>query len=183
MKKHFYTLGLMLAATFTLTNCAQEIDNPNDVPSAGIPFEIVATSAETKTANTDATVNWVAGDALNIFHAEAGSNEYINDESFTVTAEDLASGRFTGELTEALTAGSYNWYAFYPYTSYIQTPANTSKGYTPVGSEAGEQQTQNGYDNMNHIAGENYPLYGVATGVASDDKPSIEMKHAYTVAK
>lgn len=183
MKKHFYTLGLMLASTFTLTNCAQEIDNPNDVPSAGIPFEIVATSAETKTANTDATVNWVAGDALNIFHAEAGSNEYINDESFTVTAEDLASGRFTGKLKEALTAGSYDWYAFYPYTSYIQTPANTSTGYTPVGSKAGAQQTQKGYDNMNHIAGENYPLYGVAIGVASNVKPSFEMKHAYTIAK
>lgn len=183
MKRHFYTLGLMLAATFTLTNCAQEIDNPNDVPSAGIPFEIVATSAETKTANSASVVSWVAGDALNIFHAEAGAAEYVNDNNFTIAAEDLTSGRFTGTLTEALTADSYDWYAFYPYSSYIKTPANTSTGYTPVGSKAGAQQTQKGYGNMNHIAGENYPLYGVATGVASNVKPSFEMKHAYTIAK
>lgn len=183
MKRHFYTLGLMLAATFTLTNCAQEIDNPNDVPSAGIPFEIVATSAETKTANSASVVSWVAGDALNVFHAEAGATEYVNDNNFTIAEEDLTSGRFTGTLTAALTADSYDWYAFYPYSSYIKTPANTSNGYTPIGSEAGVQQTQNGYDNMDHIAGENYPLYGVATGVASNVKPSFEMKHAYTIAK
>lgn len=183
MKRHFYTLGLMLAATFTLTNCAQEIDNPNDVPSAGIPFEIVATSAETKTANSASVVSWVSGDALNVFHAEAGATEYVNDNNFTIAAEDLTSGRFTGTLTAALTADSYDWYAFYPYSSYIKTPANTSNGYTPIGAEAGVQQTQNGYDNMDHIAGENYPLYGVATGVASNVKPSFEMKHAYTIAK
>ena len=173
----------MLAATFTLTNCAQEIDNPNDVPSAGIPFEIVATSAETKTANSASVVSWVSGDALNVFHAEAGATEYVNDNNFTIAAEDLTSGRFTGTLTAALTADSYDWYAFYPYSSYIKTPANTSNGYTPIGAEAGVQQTQNGYDNMDHIAGENYPLYGVATGVASNVKPSFEMKHAYTIAK
>ena len=71
MKRHFYTLGLMLAATFTLTNCAQEIDNPNDVPSAGIPFEIVANSAETKTANSASVVSWVAGDASVLCNGKA----------------------------------------------------------------------------------------------------------------
>lgn len=173
----------MLAATFTLTNCAQEIENPNDVLSAGIPFEIEATSAETKTANSASVVSWVAGDALNVFHAEAGATEYVNDNNFTIAAEDLTSGRFTGTLTEALTADSYDWYAFYPYKSQISSPANTSAGYTPIGSNASAYQTQNGYDNMDHIAGGNYPLYGVALGVASNVKPSFEMKHAYTVAK
>lgn len=186
MNKQIISWGMMLAAAFTLTNCTKEIDNPNQEPeTSGIPFELVATSVDTKTDNTAGVVAWSADDAINIFHAEATTDAYINDGSFTIQEADLNDGRFTGNLKEGetLSAEKYDWYAFYPYTSQIATPANTSKGYTPVGSKHNEKQAQDGYDNMNHISGTNYPLYGVAKNVASNDRPSITMNHAYSIAK
>ena len=186
MNKQIISWGMMLAAAFTLTNCTKEIDNPNQEPeTSGIPFELVATSVDTKTDNTAGVVAWSADDAINIFHAEATTDAYINDGSFTIQEADLNDGRFTGNLKEGetLSAEKYDWYAFYPYTSQIETPANTSKGWTPVGSKHNVKQAQDGYDNMNHISGTNYPLYGVAKNVASNDRPSITMNHAYSIAK
>lgn len=186
MNKQIISWGMMLAAAFTLTNCTKEIDNPNQEPeTSGIPFELVATSVDTKTDNTAGVVAWSADDAINIFHAEATTDAYINDGSFTIQEADLNDGRFTGNLKEGetLSAEKYDWYAFYPYTSQIATPANTSKGWTPVGSKHNEKQAQYGYDNMDHISGANYPLYGVAKNVASNDRPSITMNHAYSIAK
>ena len=90
MKRHFYTLGLMLAATFTLTNCAQEIENPaQELESAGYPFEIVVKTADTKTVNNDMKTEWVAGDAINLFHVLSEETTYINDGKFTISAEEI----------------------------------------------------------------------------------------------
>lgn len=64
MKRSFYALGLMLAATFTLTNCAKEMDAPVQEPSStGIPFEIIANAADTKTTNDGMSTVWAEGDA------------------------------------------------------------------------------------------------------------------------
>ena len=138
MKRRIFSLGLMLAATFTLTNCVKEVNQPVDVPSAGIPFEIVAFASEdTKTENDGMKTKWIENDAINLFHAVAGSEEYVSDNSFEITEENLAEGRFTGKLGGALDGSkSYDWYAFYPYNSYITTPANTS-GYSYVGHFGG----------------------------------------------
>ena len=68
MKRRIFSLGLMLAATFTLTNCIKEVNQPVDVPSAGIPFEIVASASEdTKTENDGMKTKWTADDAINLF--------------------------------------------------------------------------------------------------------------------
>ena len=180
MKRHFYALGLMLAATFTLTNCAQEIDNPNDVPSAGIPFEIVATSAETKTVNDGLNTKWVADDQINIFHAVAETNAYVADGAFTVAEADVATGRFTGTLSAALESDKvYDWYALYPYSEHVTTPGEHDEGYTYIGHSKGLNQS--GYDSMASLKGSVCPLYGIATAVPEGTKPSMTMNHISSI--
>ena len=176
MKRSFYALGLMLAATFTLTNCAKEIDAPVQEPeSVGIPFEIIANAVDTKTTNDGMSTVWAEGDALNVFHAEAGDATYVNDGEFTYGTTE--NGNFAGTLASELTAEAYDWYAFYPYSKYIKTPANTSSGYMAVGSKSNAVQTQTGNDSMAHIAGENYPMWGIADDVAAAETPAITMTH------
>lgn len=172
----------MLAATFTLTNCVKEVNQPVDVPSAGIPFEIVAFASEdTKTENDGMKTKWIDNDAINLFHAVAGSEEYVSDNSFTITKENLAEGRFKGELGGALDGSkSYDWYAFYPYSSYITTPANTS-GYSYVGHSGGLEQ--NGYNNMDALCDNVCPLYGIAENVPASELPSVKMNHLTSVVR
>ena len=111
-------MGVMLAATFTLTNCTEELQNPNEGKT---PYTIYANAADTKTANDGLSTVWVEGDALNVFHAAAGSTEYSANTKFTLT--DAASGQFdTEELAGELSAVN-DWYVLYPYSKYVTTPA------------------------------------------------------------
>lgn len=186
MKKYFLSLGLIAAAAFTLTNCTKEIDQPDQAPeSAGFPFEITASTAVTKTvAGDEYATNWANNDALSVFHAEAGSTEYGENDEFTITAENLASNRFTGNLTESLDASTkYDWYVFYPYKSAYNTPANTSSGVVYLGSKYNEVQTQTGYDSYSHLAGPNFPLYGKSKNTPATETPGIAMSHLTSALK
>lgn len=177
MKKQIFALGLMLAATFTLTNCAKEMDSITP-ENEGVAFEIVASAPQVKTVNDGMKTTWKANDAINLFHAVTDGTSYVNDNSFKITADNLAAGKFTGTLTGSLDPlKEYDWYAFYPYSSHIKTPASTSSGYMPVGSKSNEKQKQTGNSNMAHIAGDNYPVAGRATAVPANSTPVIEMSH------
>ena len=80
MKRQIISWGMMLAAAFTLTNCAKEIDAPVQEPeSVGYPFEIVASTVDTKTMNDGMSTKWVANDQINVFHAVSGGTTYTND--------------------------------------------------------------------------------------------------------
>ena len=126
MKRQILTLGAICAAAFTLTNCNKEIAEPKAPVTEGIPFEIVAATADTKTANEGPKTVWAAGDALTVFHAEAGSTAYGNNDKFTYAGAD---NKFKGTLETGLDASkSYDWYALYPYSSYIKTPTNSDRG-------------------------------------------------------
>lgn len=175
--KKIISWGMMLAAAFTLTNCAKEIDAPVQEPeSVGYPFEIIASTVDTKTVNNGMSTKWATEDQINLFHAVGETTEYVNNNAFTLV--DVAEGRFTGDLAAALDPQEeYDWFAFYPYSSYIKTPANTSSGYMPVGSKSNEKQTQTGNSSMAHIAGPNYPLAGKAVAVSAGDTPKITMSH------
>ena len=185
MKRQIITWGMMLAAAFALTNCAKEFENPIQEPeSVGYPFEIVASTVDTKTVNDGMSTKWAEGDQINLFHAEAGTIEYVNDtpysnsEGHPFVVSDVVKGKFEGQLSESLDLQKqYDWYAFYPYSSYIKTPANISSGYVPVGSKSNEVQTQTGNSNMVHIAGANYPVAGYALAVPANDTPEIKMSH------
>lgn len=180
MKKNLFSMGVMLAAAFTLTNCAEEMNQPVQAPSADGSFEIIAQTVETRTVNDGLSTKWTAADSINVFHAEAGSDVYVNDGRFEIAEADLESGRFTGELGSALEAeATYDWYAFYPYTRQKESPADDVAGWTYIGHSKG--LSQNGYDSKAALKGSVCPLYGVAEAVAGNKAPHITMQHLSSV--
>lgn len=179
MKQFFSYLGASLAAIAALASCNKELEAPVEDLKGGVPFEICASTADTKTAVDGLATSWVANDAINLFHAVAGTDTYTSDGKFTISAENLDANKFKGTLNGGLTAKSYVWYAIYPYNSNISTPANTgTNGWVTVG---GTTQTQEGNDSMAHLCGDACPLYGVAAGVASNVAPKVEMKHLASI--
>lgn len=174
-------MGAICAAAFTLTNCNKEIVEPQAPVTGGTPFEIIATTADTKTANNGLNTVWVAGDALAVFHAEAGSTTYGSNDEFTYAGAD---NKFTGKLATGLDASkSYDWYALYPYNDRISTPAGTDGQYTLIGKKNGKDtgDTQDGNDSKAHLSGRSCPMYAVAKNVAASAVPTFTMKHLTSV--
>ncbi len=182
MKKSILTLGLMFAA-LTLTNCTKN-EEENIVPEIkGQAFELFA-NADTRTTIDGVATSWVADDALNVFHADAGTTTYTKDNKFSIAEADVTSGRFTGTLAGTLEEGkNYDWYISYPYNDNIKSP-NATQGWMTVGSAHNASQSQNGNNSMAHICGENYPLCAKVLNVAATDKVAFEkMNHLTSVVK
>ena len=176
MKKSFILLSAMAVAA--LASCVKE--QPTEIKSEhkGVPFELTASTIDTKTTNSGMVTAWKAGDEINLFHAETATTGYSENDQFTITSENLAAKKFTGTLTSALDpAKSYDWYALYPYNVAFTTPANDA-AYVTIGSNS---RNQTGYDNADHLGG--LPLVGKATNVAADEKPAITMNHMAAVVK
>lgn len=178
MKKNVFVMSTLAVAALALFSCAKvesDVETPQE--SKGIPFEIVASAPQTKTTNDGLSTVWAEGDEVNVFHAVAGSTDYVNDGKFTVT--DAANGKFGGTLASALNPSeSYDWYVFYPYSSYITTPANTSTGFTTV---AASTQSQTGDNSKAHLGG--LPLAGKSTTSAGVSKPTVSMNQMDAVIK
>ena len=119
MRRQIILLGMMLAAIFTLTNCVKEIDNPVPESTTEVPFEIIASVAETKTVNDGLKTLWEQGDRISLFYAISGQTTYEKAGGYDeFIIEDVETGRFTGTLESELDLReSYDWYAYYPRTS------------------------------------------------------------------
>lgn len=177
MKKQILSLGLMCAAALALTNCDKQSTEPQ-LPTEGTPFEIIASTVDTKTTNDGLKTVWAANDALNVFHAVAGSTDYGTNDKFTWTGTD---NKFSGNLTESLGDGSYDWYALYPYNSHILTPGERTDGYTYIGDTRGVNQ--DGNNSTAHLCDNRCPLYGVAKGVDAKSSVNLTMHHLASVVK
>lgn len=174
---------MALAASLSLTNCTEKIEGPiAPATPAGIPFEISA-DISTKTTNDGLVTQWATGDAINLFHAEAGKTDYVSDNDFTLDA--TRKGVFTGNLAGGgLNASkSYDWYAIYPYNQALETPANnaTTAKYFYVGGRSDTPAVQNGNNSTSHLVERYAPLWGKANNVVSNDKPSMTMQHLASV--
>ena len=179
MAKNFksYVLSALAVAAVALSGCSKNDAGMKEIGNKD--FSVTLTGANTKTTNDGLATLWAANDAINLFHNQAGESEpvYVNDGKFT-TSEAGATATFSGTLAEEIDESkAYNWYAFYPYTSQVETPANTSKGYVTVGSGAKLTQTQNGNNSTAHISGKNYPVAGVLSKIPGSENPVIQMKH------
>ena len=132
-----------MCLALSITDCQKELVDQT-TPASEPNFELFARPVTTKTANNGLDTKWVAKDTINVFHAAAGSTEYVSDGKFTV--KDIETGRFDGTVSKSLSAyKSYDWYAFYPYTSQISTPGDREVGWVTVG---GTSQTQTGNGRM-----------------------------------
>lgn len=185
MKRQILTLGAICAAAFTFTNCSKEVAEPQAPATQGTPFEIIASTADTKTTNDGLNTVWAEDDALNVFHAEAGTTTYGTNDKFTFSGAD---NKFTGTLKTALESGkSYDWYALYPVNTKsdyaITTPAGAKDGdgWAYIGHSKGT--TQNGYNNTAHLSETLCPLYGVAKSISADAAVKLDMKHIASVVK
>ncbi len=185
MKRQILTLGAICAAAFTFTNCSKEVAEPQAPATQGTPFEIIASTADTKTTNDGLNTVWAEDDALNVFHAEAGTTTYGTNDKFTFSGAD---NKFTGTLKTALESGkSYDWYALYPVNTNsnyaITTPAGAKDGdgWAYIGDSRGAKQ--NGYDNTAHLSETLCPLYGVAKSISADAAVKLDMKHIASVVK
>lgn len=175
---------MALAASLSLTNCTEKIEGPiASATPAGIPFEISA-DISTKTINNGLATQWAEGDAINLFHAEAGTAGYVSDNDFTLDA--TRDGVFTGNLSSALDPSkSYDWYAIYPYNQAVKTPANnaTTAKWCYVGGRSDTPAVQNGNNSTSHLVKSYAPLWGKVANVPSNEKPSMMMQHLASVVK
>lgn len=190
MRRILY-LGLTLAmSAFLFTDCTfqdwepQPSENTGDPGTPGpgeqknVPFNVVASVAQTKTVTDGEDIVWAAGDALNVFHATASTTTIINDGK--VELEDAGKGLFKGTLAKALKEGySYDWYMFYPYTDNLELLGNAAT--VTIGATASGVQVQNGNDSRAHLAGGSMPLYGTAMGVENDKTPTAELQHLASI--
>lgn len=177
MKKYSLLMGLMCAA-LSITSCSKDNTETFDKPK-GYEFELYA-APQTRTEVDGLDMKWSANDAMNVFHALPGTTNYSANDQFTVS--DIAGGVFKGTITDTEfdPNGTYDWYAVYPYSKYMASPAESNSGsYFVVGSKNINTQQQTGIDNQAHICGENIPLYGKATGVT--ESPRLEMHHIATL--
>lgn len=176
MKKYSLLMGLMCAA-LSITSCSKDNTETFDKPK-GYEFELYA-APQTRTEVDGLDMKWSANDAMNVFHALPGTTNYSANDQFTVS--DIEGGVFKGTITDTEfdPNGTYDWYAVYPYSKYMASPAESNSGsYFVVGSKNINTQQQTGIDNQAHICGENIPLYGKATGVTS---PRLVMHHIATL--
>lgn len=170
-----------MAMAFNLTSCAQYEEVAPATEAKG-DFAIYAPI--TRTTNDGMNTAWVAKDEINVFHAVGETTNYVNDTPYIDGAdnpfvcENATEGYFLGSLYGTLDPEEeYDWYAFYPYSSYIVTPANDSNGYSYVGGRSDRAQTQTGNNSMAHIAGSNYPMAGYAVAVPGGQQPTLKFKH------
>ena len=168
-----------MVAIAAFSSCNKELTDPNEGIKGGIPFEICASVAETRTTIDEAfKTTWVVegtADQINLYHKEASAAEYVYDNAFSAQTVD---GKFSGELTSALETGKeYQWLAKYPYDSYLTTPA---KGYSYIGSRSDGTQSQEGLNNSAHLSGYYMPLVGKGTSLGTAS-PTIIMEHASSV--
>lgn len=168
-----YIFATILAVAAAFTSCIKENDvDPvgSDKPSGN---EFTINLVQTKTVNDGLATRWVTGDKVNVFHAEAGTDNYVNDGAFTFSAND----KFTGYITSSLEEGkSYDWYVAYPYDPDMASPKSMI-----ITIPAIQNQVADG--DMSHLCGSLCPLAGKTAGVKASENINVMMSHLVTVMK
>ena len=194
--KRIFTFGLLVAAAFALTNCAQKESYApvQEETKKYVDCEVVVKfPAETKTYNNGISTMWSADDQICLiasYYENQSSSLWPNYVLVTDPCDNpfvhQGKGKFLGKLEQEIVYGALSdWLggsfkAVYPYTkdgSYV-IPAST---------------VQAGYNSTAHLAGANCPLVGEVTlsldqsygDMWSDERPytlpEITLKHATSV--
>lgn len=198
MKKTFMILGAAMLA-LAVVGCENEpIDEGTntpvtpDEPSIEEPAEpaklvlranLPATRTTLTPEGSGYKLGWSEGDGITVFQAEAGTTpDGWTNYKFDIDEEE--KGEFTpaeGVEVPFEEGKNYDWYVVYPYSTNngeptLKTPLGQSKddGYFPIGA-----QTQNGYNNTDHIAG-----MDIMVGKAENtNTPEVTLKHLAVLHK
>ena len=186
-------MALAMSA-FTLSNCAYpdwEPETPKGGSDGGngsgvvIPavtdFSVYASMSQTKSViSEEGTLEWTAGDLINVFHGVAGEAELVSDGVVFFNPRSEKPNEFLGKLGKELKKGyTYDWYIFYPYNEELSIVNNTSAAI--IGSKADKAQIQSVYGDKAHVSGDYMPMFGTATGVEEGKVPHAELKHLSSI--
>ena len=184
MKINSSIFTLALTSVLAIAGCTEQLGDNSSEINGGVPFSFSASHSDSKTSIEGLQTVWDADDDVNLFHAEAGSTSYVNDNAFVITSQNLSTNTFTGTLAAAIEEGkAYDWYVFYPYSEYNKTPAGTAKENSAYITVGGTSQIQKGNNSLAHLSGKNCPLFGVAKSVAASSKLSLTMKHLTSIVE
>lgn len=184
MKINSSIFTLALTSVLAIAGCTEQLGDNSSEINGGVPFSFSASHSDSKTSIEGLQTVWDADDDVNLFHAEAGSTSYVNDNAFVITSQNLSTNTFTGTLAAAIEEGkAYDWYVFYPYSEYNKTPAGTGQDNCAYITIGGISQTQDGNNSLAHLSGKNCPLYGVAKSVPASSKLSLTMKHLTSIVE
>ena len=171
IKQFIIRFAILLTSVAALLSCVKE--NAPLVPEQeGSEFTLHL--LQTKTVNNGYSTEWANGDKVNVFHAEAGTTDFVSDGAFEYTGDNS----FRGVVSEdAITEGKkYDWYVLYPYDENMVSPKAA-----PIHIPADQYQSKDG--DMAHLAGSYCPLVGKAKSVAANAAVVVNMQHLVTVLK
>ena len=185
--KRLLTLGLMLASAFALTNCAEQLDTPDqekdiivDVTDheygAGDPYEIYVDDVDTKTNYTSAgkTV-WSNGDKILVYSKPAGSADgYIGHGQYEYCTLNDGRKGFKGYLGGTLSNKNDSYFIYTDSSSASTSP----EGVISIG---GSSLSQDPGENPLKYVMENCPLWGQDNRVDKKERPRFKMKYLYSV--
>ena len=184
MKINSSIFTLALTSVLAIAGCTEQLGDNSSEINGGVPFSFSASHSDSKTSIEGLQTVWDADDDVNLFHAEAGSTSYVNDNAFVVTSQNLSTNTFTGTLAAAIEEGkAYDWYVFYPYSEYNKTPAGTAKENSAYITVGGTSQIQKGNNSLAHLSGKSCPLFGVAKSVPASDRLSLTMRHLTSIVE
>lgn len=187
--KRLLTIGLMLAAALALTNCVDQFETPiqeSDIivdettilQGEGEPFEVFVETAETKLQYQNDRYYWEsATDKISLYsNPSENKNQVTAHGSFTYDG----NGKFVGNLNGAL--ANYNdWYCVYPSSAGV---SNLSSHKITIGSSSNSDGictlSQEG-NSKSHIAGPDYPMYGIKNNVSKDKAPRFHISPMYSL--
>lgn len=184
MKINSSIFTLALTSVLAIAGCTEQLGDNSSEINGGVPFSFSASHSDSKTSIEGLQTVWDADDDVNLFHAEAGSTSYVNDNAFVITSQNLSTNTFTGTLAAAIEEGkAYDWYVFYPYSEYNKTPAGTGQDNCAYITIGGVSQRQNGNNSLAHLSGKSCPLFGVAKSIPASSKLSLTMKHLTSIVE
>lgn len=184
MKINSSIFTLALTSVLAIAGCTEQLGDNSSEINGGVPFSFSASHSDSKTSIEGLQTVWDEDDNVNLFHAEAGSTSYVNDNAFVITSQNLSTNTFTGTLAAAIEEGkAYDWYVFYPYSEYNKTPAGTGQDNCAYITIGGVSQRQNGNNSLAHLSGKSCPLFGVAKSIPASSKLSLTMKHLTSIVE
>ncbi len=129
MKKSVKFLGVVAGMAALLASCNKQ-ENPTGAEGRTIEMTIVAGSDDTKTVlGSDGTVTWSAsGEQLAVMEVAHGTETTIAKKASNegVPSDEGATMTF-GVSLNTNTAESFDYYALYPNSAYVDTPTNFTK--------------------------------------------------------
>ena len=170
MMKRCLEIFTIILVTATFLGCEKE-ESANRLvePNMGVTISLV----HTRTSNDGFSTTWIAGDMVNVFHAESGSEDYINDGAFLYTEGNA----FKGHIRNNLESGKkYDWYVSYPYDEKMTSPK-----VMPIHIPCDQYQSMDG--DMSHLCNSYCPLAGKSVGVDGNSTIVVQMNHLVTVLK